>query len=162
MEKITIRKVQLRDMAGTVYTVPFSEITIVENLTKDFSHYVFDVGIAYRENPDEVIAVLKEIDAEMRQDAEFKDDILDPLEVMGVDKFADSAVMLKARIKTKPIKQWRIGREFNRRMKHAFDKHGIEIPFPHRTQYFGEDRAGSAPPARIEVRRSSDAANDLP
>lgn len=161
VEKITIRKVQLRNMAGTVFTVPFSEITIVENLTKDFSHYVFDIGIAYRESPDEVVQVLKQIDAELREDAEFKDDILDPLEVMGVDQFADSAIILKARIKTKPIKQWRIGREFNRRMKYAFDKHGIEIPFPHQTLYFGEDKTGKAPPVRIEVQQPSDAASDL-
>ncbi|MBX2834422.1 MAG: mechanosensitive ion channel family protein [Micavibrio sp.] len=152
IEKITIRKVQLRDLDGTVYTVPFSEIAIVENLTKHFSYYLMDIGIAYRENTDEVIGYLKEIDLEMRSEEHFRDLILEPLEVLGVDAFADSAVIIKARIKTKPIRQWDVGREFNRRMKLKFDEKGIEIPFPHQTLYFGEDKKGHAPslPVRIE------------
>jgi small conductance mechanosensitive channel len=151
IEKITIRKVQLRDLSGIVYTVPFSEISIVENWTKDFSYYIFDVGIAYREDVDEVIGYLKEIDEEMREDDNYKNLILEPLEVLGVDKFADSAVVIKARIKTLPIKQWEVGREFNRRMKYKFDQNNVEIPFPHQTLYFGHDKSGHAPAAPVEL-----------
>lgn len=151
IERITIRKVQLRTLDGTVITVPFSEISVVSNLTKDFSFYLLDVGVAYREDPDEVIGYLREIDEEMRGEEYFKDLILEPIEILGVDQFADSAIIIKARIKTLPIKQWEVGREYNRRMKYKFDKHNIEIPFPHQTIYFGEDKKGNAPPAHIEV-----------
>lgn len=153
IEKITIRKVQLRDLSGIVYTVPFSEIGVVENLTKEFSYYLMDVGIAYRENPDEVVELLRGICEEMRQEEPYKTDILGPIEIFGVDQFADSAIVIKARIKTRPIRQWDTGREFNRRMKHVFDAHNIEIPFPHQTIYFGEDKEGSAPAARILMER---------
>lgn len=159
VEKITIRKVQLRDLAGTVFTVPFSEISVVENLTKDFSYYLMDIGIAYREDTDRVIGLLQEIDAGMREDEEFKDRITEPLEVLGVDRFADSAVIIKARIKTPPLQQWGVGREFNRRMKQVFDANNVEIPFPHRTLYFGQDTDGSAPPAPIKLLQQ-ESAND--
>ncbi|HNQ92222.1 MAG TPA: mechanosensitive ion channel family protein [Alphaproteobacteria bacterium] len=132
VEKITLRKVQLRDVAGIVYTIPFSEITTIQNLTKDYSFYVFDIGVTYNVDTDRVIEVLRGVDEELRGDGEYGPLILEPLEVMGVDQFADSAVIIKARIKTMPIQQWKVGREFNRRMKHAFDVNGIEIPFPQR------------------------------
>lgn len=132
VEKITLRKVQLRDFAGIVYTIPFSQITTIQNMTKNFSYAVLDVSVDYKHNTDNVITVLKEIDQDLRADAEFKTMILEPIEIVGVDRFADSAVVIKARIKTLPIKQWEVGREFNRRMKMAFDQKGIEIPFPQR------------------------------
>jgi len=90
----------------------------------------------------------------MREDPAFKDDILAPLEVMGVDRFADSAVIIRVRTKTRPLRQWAVGREFNRRMKKAFDAHGIEIPFPHQTVYFGVDKEGNAPPANLRIERA--------
>lgn len=158
VERITIRYVQLRDLSGIVYTVPFGEISIVENYTKDFSYYLLDVGVAYRENTDNVIEHLRAVDEEMRADEKYADNILEPIEVLGVDAFADSAVVIKARIKTRPIKQWEVGREFNRRMKMRFDAHNIEIPFPHQTIYFGEDKEGKAAPARVDLTRLS--AND--
>lgn len=162
VEKITLRKIQLRDLEGTVHTIPFGEVAIVSNLTKDFSFYLFDIGVAYRENTDEVIKILHEIDEELREDDDFKDRILEPLEVFGVDQFADSAVMIKARIKTRPIQQWNVGREFNRRIKIAFDERGIEIPFPHQTIYFGEDKQGRAPNANVHLTKNStvDPSND--
>ena len=154
IEKITIRKVQLRDLGGSVYTVPFSEITIVENLTKEYSIALFEVGIAYREDMDYVCTLLSQVDENMREDDNFKDDMLEPLEIFGLDKFADSAVIIKARIKTNPSQQWRISREFNRRIKMLFDKENIEIPFPHQTIYFGENKDGSAPPLHIEQKNN--------
>ncbi len=160
VEKITLRKIQLRDLDGKVHTIPFGEVTIVSNLTKDYSFYLFDIGVAYRENTDEVIEVLKEIDEELRADEKYAELILSPLEVFGVDKFDDSAVIIKARIKTKPIQQWNVGREFNRRMKHAFDARNIEIPFPHTTLYFGEGKDGGSPPANVRVMNKGNAQND--
>lgn len=151
IEKITIRKIQLRTLDGTVITVPFSEIAIVANLTKEFSYYMMDIGIAYRESPDEVIALIHDIGKQLQNDDDYKDLILEPVEVLGVDKFADSAIIIKARIKTLPIKQWQVGREFNRRLKYRFDEAGIEIPFPHQTLYFGQDKQGQSPAANINL-----------
>jgi len=149
VEKLTLRTIQLRDVGGTVHVVPFSAVTTIENMTKDFSRYVFNVGVAYREDTDHVVDVLRELGEELLQDERYKPFILEPLEILGVDSFGDNAVNIKARIKTVPVKQWSIGREFNRRIKIRFDELGIEIPFPHRTIYFGEDLSGNAPPARI-------------
>jgi small conductance mechanosensitive channel len=135
VERINIRTIQLRDQEGSVHTVPFSSVTTVKNMTRDFSYYVFDVGVAYKEDTDQVVAVLREIDDEMRNDPTFAPLIIEPLDVLGVDSFGDSAVVIKVRSKTRPIQQWTVGREFNRRMKKAFDAKGIEIPFPHRTLF---------------------------
>jgi small-conductance mechanosensitive channel len=152
VEALSIRTVRLRDLAGNVHVLPFSEVKTVINKTKDWAYYVFDVGIAYRENVDHVIGVLREIGADMQKDDEFGPLIAEPLEILGLDKFADSAVIIKARIKVVPPgKQWAVGREFNRRMKARFDAEGIEIPFPHQTVYFGEDRSGRAPAVHVAM-----------
>jgi moderate conductance mechanosensitive channel len=151
VEAISIRAIRLRDLAGTVHTVPFSDVTTVKNLTKDYSYYVVDVGVSYREDTDTVIEVLRKVAEEMRAEAGFAPLILEPMEVLGVDRFEDSAVIIKIRFKTPPIQQWNVGREFNRRMKKAFDERGIEMPFPHRTLYFGADRQGAAPPVRVAL-----------
>jgi moderate conductance mechanosensitive channel len=151
VERITLRTTILRDMAGSVHYVRNGKIDVVTNMTKDYSRYVFDVGVAYRESVDQVIEVLKEIDAGLRQDPDYKDDILQPIEILGLDRFADSALIIRARTTTKPIKQWRVGREFNRRLKMKFDELGIEIPFPHLTLYPGKDKKGQSPSLRVEV-----------
>jgi len=142
VEKISLKTTILRDLAGNVHYVPNGHIDVVTNMTKDFSRYVFDIGVAYRENVDEVIGVIKEVDEELRNDPDYKDDILEPIEVLGLDQFANSAVVIRARTTTKPIKQWRVGREFNRRLKKKFDERNIEIPFPHVTLYMGQDKQG--------------------
>jgi len=162
VEDITIRTIRLRDLGGNVHMIPFSSVGMVENMTKDFSRYVFEVGVAYREDVDEVIEVLRDLGAEMQEDDYYGPLINQPLEIMGLDKFADSAVVIRARFTTKPIKQWEVGREFNRRMKRKFDELGIEIPFPHQTIYFGEDKSGAAPPGYIEVRDRREKKNDAP
>jgi small conductance mechanosensitive channel len=143
---VKLRTITLRDLAGNVHVVPNGVIDKVKNMTKFYSFYLFEVGVAYRENVDEVMAVLKEIGAELQADPAFEPDILAPLEMLGVDQFADSAVIIKCRIKTVPLKQWRVGREMNRRIKNTFDAKGIEIPFPHQTLYWGEPKQGIAPP----------------
>jgi small conductance mechanosensitive channel len=145
VERITLRMIVLRDLAGNVHYVRNGQISVITNMTKEYSHYVFDIGVAYRENVDEVIQAVKAVDEDIRKDKAYQNDILAPLEVLGLDKFDSSAVVIKARIKTKPIQQWRIGREFNRRMKMKFDELGIEIPFPHITLYPGKDKQGESP-----------------
>lgn len=127
VEKFTLRAVTLRDLAGNVHVIPNSVIDTVTNMTKDYSRYVLDVGIAYRENVDTVIALLREIDEGMRQDADYGRDMLEPLEILGLERFDDSAVVLRARLKTRPIQQWRVGREFNRRIKQVFDERGVGV-----------------------------------
>lgn len=149
--RMTIRTIQMRDLSGNLHTIPFGEVTNIMNMTREFSYYVFDIGVAYREDVDEVMDVVRALGAEMRRDPEFGPMILEPIEILGVDAFADSAVVIKARIKTRPIRQWTVGREFNRRLKKRFDSLGIEIPFPHMTLYFGQDKQGAAPPAHIDL-----------
>jgi small conductance mechanosensitive channel len=147
VEQISIRSIRLRDLHGTVIIIPFSEVTTVQNMTKDFSYAVFDIGIAYREDVDHVIGVVQALAADLRADEEYAWRILEPIEILGLDQFADSAVIVKARIKTKPIQQWNVMREFNRRLKRRFDELDIEMPFPHQTIYFGADRQGPASPS---------------
>ena len=156
VEDMSIRSIRLRDLSGNVHTIPFSAIDTVTNMTKEWSYYVFEVGIAYREDVDEVIGVLEQLGEEIRADEDFGPKILEPLEVLGLDSFGDSAIVIKARFKTMPIEQWSVGREFNRRIKRRFDELGIEIPFPHQTIYFGEDKDGGAPaaPVRMETGRN--------
>jgi small conductance mechanosensitive channel len=151
VEDLSIRSIRLRDMSGNVHTIPFSSVDTVTNMTKDFSYYLLDIAVAYREDTDEVSKVCGEIVDEMRLDPELGPFILEPLEMLGIERFAESAVILRARIKTTPIKQWLVGREFNRRMKKRFDALGIEMPFPHRTIYFGVDKDGNAPAARVRM-----------
>jgi small conductance mechanosensitive channel len=107
-------------LSGNVHVVPAGAIDKVKNMTKIYSFYLFDVSVAYREDVDEVMALLQAIGEELRQDLAFREDILEPLEMLGVDHFSDSAVIVKCRIKTKPIQQWRVGREMNRRIKKSF------------------------------------------
>ena len=149
VEMINLKMTILRDFSGNVHYIPNGSIDVVTNMTKDFSRYLFEFGVAYREDVDEVIDVIKEVDSELRKDPDFKDDILEPIEIFGLDKFADSALIIKARTTTKPIKQWRVAREFNRRLKKKFDEMDIEIPFPHRTVYMGQDKEGKAVPLRV-------------
>ena len=157
VEKISLRKIQIRDLDGAVITVPFGDIAVVKNLTKDFSFALFNIGVAYRENIDDVLVCLKEIDADLRTDAVYNEKILEPMEIFGLDQFADSAVIIKARIKTKSHDRWSVMREYNRRMKIAFDERNIEIPFPHQTIYFGEDKSGRAPSAKIALDKPQEA-----
>ncbi|MBI1940585.1 MAG: mechanosensitive ion channel family protein [Acidobacteria bacterium] len=138
VEAIRLRTVVLRGLDGTVHIIQNGAITELSNMTKGFSHYVIDVGVAYKEDTDRVTEVLKAVGAELQQDPAYADKILAPLEILGVDDFADSAVIIKIRIKTAPIHQWTVGRELRRRIKKAFDEQGIEIPFPHLSVYFGE------------------------
>lgn len=143
VERINFRTTVLRDLAGTVHVFPNGTITTLSNMTRDWSGYVLDVGIAYKEDTDRVIEIMRQVGSELRDDTHFGRLMITDLEIFGVDKLADSAVVIKGRIKTRPIKQWEVGREYLRRLKHAFDREGIEIPFPQRTFNFGD----AVPPA---------------
>ena len=138
VESVKLRTVVLRDLSGTVHVIPNGAITTLSNMSKDFSYAVLDIGVAYKEDTDHVVDVLRDVGVDLRADSDFGQHILDALEVLGVDDFADSAVTIKIRIKTRPLKQWMIGRELRRRIKKTFDAQGIEIPFPHVSLYMGE------------------------
>jgi len=138
VEKITLRATTLRDHEGNVHIIPNGTIDVVTNKTRQWSRFVLDVGVAYKENVDEVMSVLKEIGDEMAADSRFASMISAPLEVLGVQDLADSAVIIRVMFTTVPTKQWTVGREFRRRVKNTFDAKGIEIPFPHTTVYLGE------------------------
>lgn len=138
VEKINFRTIVLRDLSGTVHTFPNGTITTLANMTREWSAFVFDIGVAYKEDTDKVVEILTQVGAEMRQDPHYGSLMVSDVEIFGVDKFADSAVVIKGRTKTLPIKQWEVGREYQRRVKKAFDTAGIEIPFPHLSVYFGE------------------------
>lgn len=139
VEKINFRTTVLRDLGGVVHIFPNGTITTLSNLTNEWSAYIFDIGVAYKENTDQVVEIMQEVGRIMREDEKFGKLMLEDPDIFGVDKFGDSAVIIKGRIMTKPIRQWEVGREFLRRVKHAFDENNIEIPFPHRTVYFGEE-----------------------
>jgi small-conductance mechanosensitive channel len=149
VERITLRTIVLRDLEGVVHVFPNGAVTTLANMTSEWSAYVLDVGVAYREDTDRVADVMKRVAAELRLDPAVGPHILEDLEVFGVDKFADSAVVIKARLKTLPIKQWEVGREYNRRLKKAFDREGIEIPFPQRSLNF----AGASAPFGAKAAR---------
>ncbi len=138
VERMTLRVVVLRDVHGVVHVVPNGQITKVSNLTRSWARVVLDVGVAYRENPDHVIAVLKAVGEEMFEDEAWRAVFIDPPEVPGVEALADSSVNVRIMAKVLPLKQWEVARELRRRIKLRFDREGIEIPFPHRTVYWGE------------------------
>ncbi len=133
VEKLNIKLVVLRDLKGRVYYIRNGMIDVVTNLTRDFSYAMFDIGVAYKEDIAKVLDVLKELGDEFMNSSEYKDDILEPIEIFGLDKFDDSAVIIQARIKTKPMRQWAVLRGFNLRIKERFDELGIEFPFPQLT-----------------------------
>jgi small conductance mechanosensitive channel len=158
VEQMTMRTVALRDVSGNVHVIPYSSIDTVMNYTQDFSYALIDLGVAYRENVDEVMEVLRQLGAEMNRDPEYRRQILEPLEIMGVEAFADSAVVIRMRFKTRPLKQWSVAREFRRRIKNRFDELGIEIPFPHQTVYFGADNQGRAQPVVVALQSEAEQA----
>ncbi|WP_270937004.1 mechanosensitive ion channel family protein, partial [Falsiroseomonas oryzae] len=140
VEQLSIRSIKLRAQDGSVHIIPFSAVTTVTNMTRDFSFAVLDVNVAYGEDTDRVAEVLRELAAEIRADAKFGPQIRDEIEILGVERLADSGVLIRARIKTEPLARWSVGREFNRRIKQRFDRLGIEIPYPHQKLVIERDQ----------------------
>ena len=157
VEVVTLRFVQLRDYDGNVHFVPNGQITSVINMTRGFSNAVIDAGVAYREDIDEVIAVMQEVGAGLRADPAFASRLLADLEVAGVERWEASAVVIRCRFKCVALEQWTVKREFLRRLKLAFDERGIEIPFPHLTVYAGQDKLGQSPSLPLSIVRGQGA-----
>lgn len=149
VEEITLRYVRLRDYEGNVHFIPNGAIGAVTNRSRDFAYSVIDAPVAYRENVDAALEIMRQVGDALRADAEFGARILDPIEIVGVENWADSAVILRCRLRVRPLEQWNVRREFLRRLKHAFDEHRVEIPFPHLTLYAGQNKDGNAPPLWI-------------
>lgn len=150
VEVVTLRYVQLRDYDGNVHYVPNGTISTVINMTRGFSNAVMDIGVAYRENVDDVMAVMSDVASQMRSDPAWSQKIEADLEIAGVNSLADSAVVIRCRFRCQPLEQWGVRREYLRRVKSAFDAKGIEIPYPHLTVYAGQDREGQAPAFHLQ------------
>lgn len=149
VEGMSIRALKLRDASGNLHSIPFSSVDSVTNMSKDFAFAVFDVGVAYAEDVDRVIGVLEELGVDMKAESPWSEKITEPLEILGLDRFDASAVVIKARFKTQPLQQWSVMREFNRRIKKRFDADGIEIPFPQMTLHFGDAALARLAPVTV-------------
>lgn len=161
VEKLTVRSVSLRDVEGVFHIIPFSSVDMVSNYMRDFSYFLADMGVAYREDIDMAKQAMHDAFDELRDDPDAGRKVLGGLEWFGLNSFGDSAIVLRARIKTIPGEQWGIGRLYNQIVKRVFDERGIEIPFPHQTIYFGEDRSGRAPPLHIRTDASEPPAPEM-
>lgn len=150
VENVTLRYVRMRDAHGNVHFVPNGQIDSVTNSTMDFAYAVIDVGIAYKEDVEGAIQVMQKVGSELTEDPEWGAKITEPMSTFGVQELADSAVIVRVRFKTTPGDQWAIRREYNKRIKAAFDNVGIEIPFPHVTMYPGAGvEIGGSPAPQI-------------
>jgi moderate conductance mechanosensitive channel len=148
VERMTLRVVVLRDVHGVVHTVPNGQIKMVSNLTRTWSRVVLDVGVAYKEDVDRVMAVMRDVGHELWDDPEWRPLLVDPVEVPGIESFGESSVTIRMMAKTLPLKQWDVARELRRRLKHRFDRESIEIPFPHQKLVWDGD---TPPPQTVQV-----------
>lgn len=149
IEEMTLRYLRLRDFGGSVHFVPNGLITTVTNHSREFAFAVVDIGVAYSEDTDAAFEVMRDVGQQMRASEAFGTKIIADFETIGVERLADSAVILRGRIKVRALEQWSVRREYLRRIKQAFDASGIEIPFPHMTVYAGQDKMGQAPAHRV-------------
>lgn len=131
VEELTLRYLKLRDYSGNVHFVPNGNITTVTNMSMGFAYAVIDAGIAYGEDIDQAIIVMRQVGDDMRSSPAFAERIIEPLEIAGVENWADSAIVIRCRFKVAPLAQWDVRREYLRRLKIAFDQADIEIPYPH-------------------------------
>ncbi|MBN9460255.1 MAG: mechanosensitive ion channel family protein [Burkholderiales bacterium] len=133
VEELSLRRTKLRSYDGSVHYISNGLITIVTNMSTDFAYAVVDIGVAYRENIDHVYEIMRETARALRSDPEFTSKIVGDLDIAGVEQWGESAVMIRARIRTQPLDQWSVRREYLKRLKAAFDREEVSIPFPHRT-----------------------------
>jgi small conductance mechanosensitive channel len=154
VERITVRSIRLRDGSGAVHTVPFSEVTSVKNLTRDFAYALTSIGVSYGADLDRAYETLKRVGAELAADPAFNAFLLEPLELIGIEKMSELGIVVQSRLKTVAGKQWSVGREFMRRVKIAFDEAGIAMPYAYQPRYLEEEqaraRAESPEPKRIK------------
>ncbi len=140
VEKMTLRTIVLRDVHGVVHIIPNGVVETLSNLTKSWSRAVLEIGVAYKEDVDRVMEVMLDEAIQLSKDPDWKPLIVEEPTVPGVERFDDSAVTIRVSFKTLPLKQWDVARQYRRRIKNRFDAEGIEIPFPHRTLYWGEEQ----------------------
>lgn len=141
VERMTMRVVMLRDVQGVLHVIPNGGINMVSNKTRGWSRAVLDIGVAYKEDVDRVIRVMRDVARELWADADWKLLLIEEPAVWGVEALADSSVNVRIIANVQPAKQWDVGRELRRRIKNRFDREGIEIPFPQRTLHFGDGEA---------------------
>jgi moderate conductance mechanosensitive channel len=146
VEEVTLRYVRLRDYEGNVHFVSNGEIQVVTNRTVGFAFALIEVGVGYRADPDAALKLICDIADELREEPDWKDRILDRFDVAGVERWADSSIVIRGRMKVVPLQQWSVRREMLRRMKRRFDEAGIEIPFPHLKLYIADK---DPPPAGL-------------
>jgi small conductance mechanosensitive channel len=130
VEAMSVRTLRLRDSDGAVHILPYSEVSQIVNMTKDFAYALITVGVAYNSDLRHVMEVIKAVGEDLQQDAKLKNSIIDPIEVLGVDSFGDSAIMIQARIRTRSGRQWDVKRALLLHLKERFDVEKIEIPYP--------------------------------
>ncbi len=130
VERITLTMILLRAFDGTQHFIRNGLIDIISNRTRIFAYAVFNVTVAYKEDIKRVMDVLKALGEDFKNDEYYKNHVLDDIEVLGLDDFLDSSILIKCRIKTTPQSQWEVKRRFNLLIKEKFDELGIEIPFP--------------------------------
>ena len=141
VERMTLRVVVLRDVHGVVHVVPNGEIKKVSNLTRGWARVVLDVAVAYKEDPDAVMAVMLDEGRRLYEDPQWRPLLLDEVQVPGIESFGEHGVTIRILAKTLPLKQWDVARELRRRLKHRFDQEKIEVPFPSQTMYWGEGQS---------------------
>ncbi|TVR06064.1 MAG: mechanosensitive ion channel protein MscS [Salinarimonadaceae bacterium] len=146
VERLTIRSVSMRDLSGVYHVIPFSSVDMVSNSMRNFSYHVAEIGVDYKSDIPSVKQAMADAFDRLAADPDHAPNIIGPYEMHGVTQFADSAIVVRGRIKTLPGKQWGTGRAYNEYVKAVFDERGIEIPFPHVTYYSGDARANNAPP----------------
>lgn len=149
VEDLTLRYVQLRDYDGNVHFVPNGLISTVTNMSRGHAYAVIDVGVAYREDVDEALTIMRTVADALAGSDDYAGRIIDHFEVAGVERWEDSAVILRGRFRVRPLEQWNVRREYLRRLKRAFDDAGVEIPYPHLTVYPGVAKDGRAPPFNV-------------
>ena len=149
VEKLSVRSVSLRDAHGIFHIIPFSTVDMVSNFSRDYSYYVCDMGVAYREDLEDVKLAMQDSFDLLLEDPVQGKHVIGDFEWFGVEAFADSAVIVRARVKTVPSQQFMVGRTYNGILKRIFDERGIEIPFPHQTIYLGQAKDGSTQSFKI-------------
>lgn len=138
VEEVSLRKTVLRDLDGTVHHIPNGEIRVASNLTRRWARAHLNISVAYKEDVDQVMAILKKIWEELAEDPDWGQFMISKTPwLLRVDAFGDSGIVIKLAGETQPIKQWDVMGELRRRIKRVFDEQGIEIPWPHTKVYFG-------------------------
>jgi moderate conductance mechanosensitive channel len=143
--------VRLRDGQGAIHAIPFSQIKIVKNLSRDFANAVFEVRVPFSADVEHVTRLIREVGAELTGDFRHRREMLGPLEVWGLDRFEQNWMVIKGQIKTRPLQQWSVGRAFNLRVKRKMDEAGIDIPVPQMQVYAAERDAPAFPPTSREA-----------